>query len=123
MYEQEINKLLNLAPQFAELGQDVIADVMDTASLFVDKKYFGKTYTLALIYYTAHLLSLRDMVETESATSGGVVHDITSEHEGSLSRSYGQSLAKDTFLAKSIYGIMFEQLKKRLLFPVMTRMG
>lgn len=123
MYEQEIKKLLNIAPEFANIDKDAIADVMDTASLFVNKKFFGGTYTLALVYYTAHLLSIRETTLANGATSGCVIHDVTSEHEGSLSLSYGQSLAKDTFLAQSIYGIMFEQLKKRLVFPILTRMG
>ena len=123
MYEQEIEKLISLAPEFESLDEDTIEMVMDTASMFVSKKQFGKAYTLALIYYTAHLLTIQNITKEEGTTSGGVTREITSEHEGALSRSYGSALSSDSFLGKTIYGIMFERLKKGLIIPVMTRMG
>ena len=121
MYDTE--KLLDLAPELNGLDEGTLQMGFETASVFVSRKQFGKAYDLALIYLTAHLLTLRKLSMSEGASSGGVTKEVTSEHEGALSRSYGTSLSSDAFLAKTIYGIMFERIKRRVIIPVLTRMG
>lgn len=121
MYDTE--KLLDLAPELNGLDEGTLQMGFETASVFVSRKQFGKAYDLALIYLTAHLLTLRKLSMSEGASSGGATKEVTSEHEGALSRSYGTSLSNDAFLAKTIYGIMFERLKRRVIIPVLTRMG
>lgn len=112
-----------LAPQFKDYSNEQIQFAAEMASDMVSERQYGKYYERAITFLTAHILTLQSMVEREGAESNALTQTVTSEHEGGLSRSYGGSSSSDSFLNKSIYGLMFVRLREMVIIPVMTRMG
>ena len=121
-----------IAPEFQQISDDDVQEMMDFVGDVLSKKQFGKMYDRAVALLAAHQFTLQTMIAGDenagaatSLTSGALV----SEREGDLQRSYGGTSAgsggsdMDSLLKKTVYGLQFLTLRSMCIVPVMTRMG
>lgn len=113
---------------------DVVSDEelesdIECYSDYVSERVFGKLYPKALSYFIAHMRTLNSEIETAgSAVDSSLVSGaITSEKEGDLERSYaaptGNSSSYEALLSKTMYGLLFLQLRAMCVLPVTVRIG
>lgn len=114
-----------IAPEFETISSEQIIANIDLYKDFISERVFGKLYYKALCYFTAHMMTMQNIITDEGADStyltGG---NITSEKEGDLQRSYANvssSNTVDDLLNKTFYGKMFLQLRSMYRIPAMTR--
>lgn len=128
MTEQELALFRQIAPEFAASTNEEISLQVDFARDFVSEKRFGRFYTKALMYLSAHFLKLQSLAAEEGGacaalTSGSVVM----EKEGDLERRYNDRVKDgddlDALLKKTVYGLMFRQIRSMCIVPALTRMG
>ena len=65
-----INTLKLVAPEFGTMSDDDIQSWVSLAEPFVSKKVFGKLYTQALAYLTAHMMKMSGNGDTSKGTVG-----------------------------------------------------
>lgn len=116
---------------------DVVSDEelesdIECYSDYVSERVFGKLYPKALSYFIAHMRTLNAEIATaisNGGTAGGtlVAGALTSEKEGDLERSYaaptGNTSSYDALFSKSMYGLLFLQLRAMCILPVTVRVG
>lgn len=114
-----------IAPEFSAITDSQVLANIDLYKDFVSERVFGKLYYKALCYFTAHMMTMQNIIADEGADStyltGG---NITSEKEGDLQRSYANvssNSSVDDLLNKTFYGKMFLQLRSMCRIPAMTR--
>ena len=118
-----------LAPDLSEVNDEIIGAAINIYSRHLWRERFGKFYDEALAYYVAHHVKLHELIAYQGSDAGGVVGGpITSEHEGDLSRSYGNvsgtpSDGYSASLMKTWYGQQFLRIRDMAIAPVMTRFG
>lgn len=127
--EQVIKTIRFLAPDLADVNDEIISVAIRIYSRHLWRERFGKFYIEALAYYVAHHVKLHELISNQGADAGGVVGGpITSEHEGDLSRSYGSvsggiSDGYSASLMKTWYGQQFLRIRDMAIMAVATRYG
>jgi hypothetical protein len=111
--------VLAIAPEFSSESPSRINALIAVATQFVNPHAWGPKTDIAIIYYTAHLLSVTPSASgaTGASTARG---PISQEKVGDISTSYSaggssvSSTSRTSFNASS-YGQIFEEMKKTLV--------
>ena len=111
--------VLAIAPEFSSEPTSRIDALIAVATQFVNPRAWGAKTDIAIIYYTAHLLSV---TPNSSGTTGASTArgPISQEKVGDISTSYSaassstSSSSRSSFNASS-YGQIFEEMKKTLV--------
>jgi hypothetical protein len=111
--------VLAIAPEFSSESPSRINALIAVATQFVNPHAWGPKTDIAIIYYTAHLLSVTPSASgaTGASTARG---PISQEKVGDISTSYSaggssvSSSSRTSFNASS-YGQIFEEMKKTLV--------
>lgn len=120
-----------IAPEFQQISDDDVQEMMDFVGDVLSKKQFGKMYDRAVALLAAHQFTLQTMIagdENAGAATSLTSDALVSEREGDLQRSYGGTSAgsggsdMDSLLKKTVYGLQFLALRSMCIVPVMTRM-
>ena len=106
--------LSDIAPEFDSVASDKRARFIEYATAEVDFGN-GTIKEQAIAYLAAHKLSMASRV-------GGAAGQVTSEKEGSLSRSYG-SVSGQTGYNQTSYGQEFIRLRDGNVVGFLTRAG
>jgi hypothetical protein len=88
-------------PQFEDTDSDQIQAVLDEAINSVDTSWREVDYAPAILYLTAHLLTVENSSGAGGGSSSGI---IASESFGGMSISYDNSRSADDQAANSQYG-------------------
>lgn len=116
-------------PDDDETGDDgavSIHGVNTYLDLFADQisvKRFGKSYTKALAYLTAHKLKMMDKGADDGFGSMGAALRVASASEGETSVSFsGSSSTADaeSEYGLTIYGVEFLTLKRNAIVPIVS---
>ena len=119
----------NTLPDDDETGDDgavSIHGVNTYLELFADQisvKRFGKSYTKALAYLTAHKLKMMDKGADDGFGSMGAALRVASASEGETSVSFSSSISTADAESESgltIYGIEFLTLKRNVIIPIVS---
>lgn len=127
--EQEVLKLIRfIAPDLGDVNDEIVLTAIGIYKKHLWKERFGSFYKEALAYYTAHHIKINQLVAVQGADAGGVTGgQITSEHEGDLSRSYGSVGGSgggySASLSKTAYGLEFLRLRDMAMMAACTRFG
>lgn len=106
--------LSDIAPEFDSVTSEKRARFIEYATAEVAFGS-GSIKEQAIAYLTAHKLSMASRV-------GGAAGQVTSEKEGSLSRSYG-SVGSQTGYGQTAYGQEFLRIRDSCVMGVLTRSG
>lgn len=117
-----------IAEDLSDVDDDDINVAIELFEPFVWEERFGSMYSQALAYFVAHKLKYKLLTAEQGSNSAYIVGgQITSEHEGDLSISYGgTSSGSNGFtddLDKTIYGIEFKRLRQMFITTAITRFG
>ena len=115
-----------IAPEFSEMTDEEVTEMLELFSPMVSKKTFGTKYNLAMAYFVAHILSLNNVyTSVTGASSDASVAGVKREKEGDLEREYAIPDASDymSLLYKTYYGRMYLQLMKMCAIGIKTRFG
>lgn len=115
-----------IAPEFSEMTDEEVTEMLELFSPMVSKKTFGTKYNLALAYFVAHILALNGVyASVQGSSTDGSVAGIKREKEGDLEREYAIPDASDymSLLYKTYYGRMYLQLMKMCAIGIKTRFG
>lgn len=119
----------NTLPDDDELSTDNTVEtygVNTYLELFADQisaKRFGKSYTKALAYLTAHKLKMMDKGADDGFGSMGAALRIASASEGETSVSFGSSISTadaESEYGLTIYGIEFLTIKRNVIIPIVS---
>ena len=93
-----------IAPEFAEMTDEEVTEMLELFAPMVSKHTFGTKYNLALAYFVAHIISLNNVYTTTAGAS---------------------SDASDymSLLYKTYYGRMYLQIMKLCAIGIKTRFG
>lgn len=100
----ELEDLVDLFPEFANVDEDRVEALNPIADLYVSTNAFGDATGYAKTLVIAHLIKMGD-----NPNGGGLV---TSTRVGDLARTYSTPTGVDGTWVLSSYGIQFEALKK-----------
>ena len=76
-----------IAPEFNNLTDEEVTEMLELFAPMVSKKTFGAKYALALAYFVAHIISLNNVYTTaQGASSDASVAGVKREKEGDLER-------------------------------------
>lgn len=124
-----------VAAEFAELPDDDELNEDGTVKTYGVKTYlelfsdqisakrFGKSYTKALAYLTAHKLKMMDKGADDGFGSMGAALRVASASEGETSVSFSSSISTtdaESEYALTIYGIEFLTLKRNVIIPIVS---
>lgn len=126
MDENVLMILYAIAPEFAETPDDTLGVFTAMAKAMINESAFGDKSDLALAYYVAHLLTMRNVTASEGASSPlATGASVTMEREDTLQRQYSTPSvsSQDKMLATTYYGQMYLELRKTCIVPVLTRLG
>ena len=115
-----------IAPEFSEMTDEEVTEMLELFSPMVSKKTFGTKYNLAMAYFVAHILSLNNVyTSVTGASSDASVAGVKREKEGDLEREYAIPDASDymSLLYKTYYGRMYLQIMKMCALGIKTRFG
>jgi hypothetical protein len=115
-----------IAPEFSEMTDEEVTEMLELFSPMVSKKTFGTKYNLAMAYFVAHILSLNNVyTSVTGASSDASVAGVKREKEGDLEREYAIPDASDymSLLYKTYYGRMYLQIMKLCAIGIKTRFG
>ena len=115
-----------IAPEFAEMTDEEVTEMLVLFAPMVSKKTFGTKYNLAMAYFVAHIISLNNVYTTTAgASSDASVAGVKREKEGDLEREYAIPDASDymSLLYKTYYGRMYLQIMKLCAIGIRTRFG
>ena len=127
-------------PEFADVANATVAPFINAASLWVDDSWSERDYPNAIIYLAAHYLQMyqKALLSTSSGGGGGggsgseeittFVSEIKFEDFDIKFGSGGKSSSSTTggggavsssaaLLAMTPYGMLYEQLRDRNVFP------
>lgn len=119
----------NTLPDDDELSTDNTVEtygVNTYLELFADQisaKRFGKSYTKALAYLTAHKLKMMDKGADDGFGSMGAALRVASASEGETSVSFGSSISTadaESEYGLTIYGIEFLTIKRNVIIPIVS---
>ncbi len=119
----------NALPDDDETGDDGAVSVYGVNTyleLFADQisvKRFGKSYTKALAYLTAHKLKMMDKGADDGFGSMGAALRVASASEGETSVSFSSSISTadaESEYSLTIYGIEFLTLKRNVIIPIVS---
>ena len=123
----EVQKVFRvIAPEFYEMTDEEVTEMLELFSPMVSKKTFGTKYNLAMAYFVAHILSLNNVyTSVTGASSDASVAGVKREKEGDLEREYAIPDASDymSLLYKTYYGWMYLQFMKMSAIGIKTRFG
>lgn len=113
--ESFITTFRTIAPEFADVSDDIILTNLSIYQDFIAESYFGKFYERAVAFFVAHQMTLTNAA-TESGSDGSYFNsgNVTMEKEGDLQRQYSSTSSSDAddLLSKTYYGKMYLQLKR-----------
>lgn len=115
-----------IAPEFSEMTDEEVTEMLELFSPMVSKKTFGTKYNLAMAYFVAHILSLNNVyTSVTGASSDASVAGVKREKEGDLEREYAIPDASDymSLLYNTYYGRMYLQIMKMCGIGIKTRFG
>lgn len=91
-----------------------VVNVFDLVDQMVSETKFGKKQKAAQMYLAAHLLTLAN-------TDAGGRGPLSSESIGGITKSYTLPyLNQKTVIASTQYGLMFLEIKRRSIVPVLV---
>ena len=125
MFDDVLQVFRVIAPEFANLTDTQVTEIITLFAPMVSKKTFGTKHNLALAYFTAHILALNGVYTQTGASSDSSVAGVKREKEGDLEREYAIPDASDymSLLYKTYYGRMYLQIMKLCAIGVKTRFG
>ena len=119
--------------EFSAIPDDDVTDESGTVygmntylELYADQisaKRFGKSYTKALAYLTAHKLKMMDKGADDGFGSMGAALRVASASEGETSVSFSSSISTadaESEYGLTIYGIEFLTLKRNVIIPIVS---
>lgn len=122
-----------IGDEFREIPDDDVTDGSDTVygvntylELFADQisaKRFGRSYTKALAYLTAHKLKMMDKGTDDGFGSMGAALRVASASEGETSVSFSSSISTadaESEYGLTIYGVEFLTLKRNAIIPIVS---
>ena len=122
-----------IGDEFKEIPDDDVTDGSDTVygvntylELFADQisaKRFGRSYTKALAYLTAHKLKMMDKGVDDGFGSMGAALRVASASEGETSVSFSSSISTadaESEYGLTIYGVEFLTLKRNAIIPIVS---
>ncbi len=120
-----------VATEFAAIPDDDQADTdvigintyLDLFSDQISEKRFGKAYTKALAYLTAHKLKMMDKGKDDGFGPVGAALRVSSASEGETSVSFGNAVSTadaESEYGLTIYGIEFLTLKRNAIIPIVS---
>lgn len=96
-------------PAHAHLSDDVVRVALaDAVAVHAGPNVWGGAYTLAMVFYAAHLLERTPGVGSALADAAGPV---TSKKDGDLAVSYGAPTG-DALLETTVYGQRYLELRR-----------
>ena len=124
-----------IAPEFSDISDDDVLEMLDFMGETLSKKRFGKMYDRAVALLAAHQFTLQRLIANDEAA--GAAASITAgqlvmEKEGDLQRQYGGNASQvaavsgndaDSLLKKTAYGLQYLTLRSMCIVPALTRMG
>lgn len=117
-----------LAPDLADVKEDMIIAMRNLCEPMLNKKRFGELYEQALAYLVAHRLSYMNIIaESGAGSSTATANSLVSEKEGDLARSFsspgaGTGSYVDN-LDKTAYGMEFKRIRDMCIVSIVTRFG
>lgn len=119
--------------EFSAIPDDDVTDESGTVygmntylELYADQisaKRFGKSYTKALAYLTAHKLKMMDKGADDGFGSMGAALRVASASEGETSVSFSGSISTadaESEYGLTIYGVEFLTLKRNAIIPIVS---
>ena len=119
--------------EFSAIPDDDVTDESGTVygmntylELYADQisaKRFGKSYTKALAYLTAHKLKMMDKGADDGFGSMGAALRVASASEGETSVSFSSSISTadaESEYGLTIYGVEFLTLKRNAIIPIVS---
>lgn len=119
--------------EFSAIPDDDVTDESGTVygmntylELYADQisaKRFGKSYTKALVYLTAHKLKMMDKGADDGFGSMGAALRVASASEGETSVSFSGSISTadaESEYGLTIYGVEFLTLKRNAIIPIVS---
>ena len=109
--------------EFSEVSDEEIKVYISLAEPMISKKKFGKLYSQAVAFVTAHKMKLNGLgKKIGTATIGDTIGLISvSEGETSMSFSNNQigNIASDAEYGLTVYGMQFLSLKRMAIVPIL----
>lgn len=119
--------------EFSAIPDDDVTDESGTVygmntylELYADQisaKRFGRSYTKALAYLTAHKLKMMDKGADDGFGSMGAALRVASASEGETSVSFSGSISTadaESEYGLTIYGVEFLTLKRNAIIPIVS---
>ena len=121
MYDEILELIRKIAPEFNDVADEEMEDFIDVYADLVSERYFGKHYNKAVAFLVVHQLTLFNIAnssEAGAADSSLIAGNVLMEKEGDLQRQYGNlntsDSETDSLLNKTYYGKMFIALRSAL---------
>ena len=110
-----------IAPEFTNSEAD-IAQWVEIVKPHISEKQFGKLYTQALAYLTAHYMKMSGLGDNTLGTVADSMR-VGSVSEGNTSVSYNSGAASggqdaDSELALTPYGLQYKRIRQQCVIPV-----
>lgn len=122
-----------IGAEFSEIPDDDVTDSSGTVygvntylELYADQisaKRFGKSYTKALAYLTAHKMKMMDRGAEDGFGSMGAALRVASASEGETSVSFSSSISTtdpESEYGLTIYGVEFLTIKRNVIIPIVS---
>lgn len=122
-----------IGAEFSEIPDDDVTDSSGTVygvntylELYADQisaKRFGKSYTKALAYLTAHKMKMMDRGAEDGFGSMGAALRVASASEGETSVSFSGSISTtdpESEYGLTIYGVEFLTIKRNVIIPIVS---
>lgn len=113
-----------IAPEFSDVGDDLLTQYVEIIRPMVSRKQFGKLYKQGLAYLICHKLKIAGFGENPLGDIGaiGAGFAVGSVSEGGISVSYvanqSSNLAADAELGLTAYGVQYLQLRRSVIIPI-----
>ena len=112
-----------VATEFSQVTDETVNMWIELTAPLISEKRFGKLYSQALAYLTAHRMKMAGMGDTSVGTVDNGLR-VSSYSEGGVSISYsssGQSAMQvDGELALTSYGLQFLAIRRLVIIPIIS---
>lgn len=113
-----------IAPEFSDVGDDILSQYVEIIRPMVSRKQFGNLYKQGLAYLICHKLKMAGFGDNPLGDIGaiGAGFAVGSVSEGGSSVSFGanqsSNLAADAELGLTAYGVQYLQLRRSVIIPI-----
>ena len=111
--------------EFADIPDEEVEVYISLVEPLVSKKRFGKLYSQAIAFVTAHKMKLNGLGKKIGTGTIGDTIGLTSVSEGETSVSFSNNqignTASDAEYGLTVYGMQFLQLRRGCIVPIISR--